>query len=107
MRIALWPGTISEIARVFAEQYYNQKEAAAFCGEEVRQPQFYTDKDRIMKNRMDIKEAEDYLNGIPKFSKKTTMENERKILALLGIRSGGSVSSTWQGPTERDLCAPF
>ncbi|MCI8464508.1 MAG: bifunctional folylpolyglutamate synthase/dihydrofolate synthase [Lachnospiraceae bacterium] len=37
-----------------------------------------------MKNRMDIKEAEDYLNGIPKFSKKTTMENERKILALLG-----------------------
>lgn len=37
-----------------------------------------------MKNRMDIKEAEEYLNGIPRFSKKTTMENERKILKLLG-----------------------
>ena len=36
------------------------------------------------KNRMNLKEAEDYLNGIPKFSKKTTMENERKLLALLG-----------------------
>ena len=36
------------------------------------------------KIRMNIKEAEDYLNGIPKFSRKTTMENERKILALLG-----------------------
>ena len=33
---------------------------------------------------MNIKEAEEYLNGIPRFSKKTTMENERKILALLG-----------------------
>lgn len=37
-----------------------------------------------MKNRMNIKEAEDYLNGIPKFTKKTTMENERRILAFLG-----------------------
>lgn len=36
------------------------------------------------KDRMNIKEAEDYLNGIPKFSKKTTMENERRILSLLG-----------------------
>lgn len=34
--------------------------------------------------RMNIKEAEDYLNGIPRFSKKTTMENERRILELLG-----------------------
>ncbi len=34
--------------------------------------------------KMDIKEAEEYLNGIPRFSKKTTMENERKILELLG-----------------------
>lgn len=33
---------------------------------------------------MNIKEAEEYLNGIPRFSKKTTMENERKILTLLG-----------------------
>ena len=33
---------------------------------------------------MNIREAEEYLNGIPRFSKKTTMENERKILALLG-----------------------
>ncbi len=33
---------------------------------------------------MNIKEAEEYLNGIPRFSKKTTMENERKILSLLG-----------------------
>ncbi len=34
--------------------------------------------------RLNIKEAEDYLNGIPRFSKKTTMDNERRILALLG-----------------------
>ncbi len=34
--------------------------------------------------RMNIKEAEDYLNDIPRFSKKTTMENERRILELLG-----------------------
>ncbi len=41
-------------------------------------------KSREGENRMDIKEAEEYLNGIPKFSKKTTMDNERRILALLG-----------------------
>ena len=38
---------------------------------------------------MDIKEAEEYLNGIPRFSKKTTMENERKILELLGHPEAG------------------
>ena len=37
-----------------------------------------------MRHRMNIKEAEEYLNGIPRFSKKTTMENERRILELLG-----------------------
>ena len=37
-----------------------------------------------MEHRMNIKEAEEYLNGIPRFSRKTTMENERKILKLLG-----------------------
>lgn len=41
-------------------------------------------KGAVMGYRMNIKEAEDYLNGIPRFSKKTTMENERRILALLG-----------------------
>lgn len=34
--------------------------------------------------RMNLREAEDYLNGIPRFSKKTTRENELKILEMLG-----------------------
>lgn len=34
--------------------------------------------------RMNIQEAEEYLNGIPRFSKKTTKENEMKILEMLG-----------------------
>ncbi len=42
-----------------------------------------------MKHRMNIEEAEEYLNGIPRFSKKTTMENERRILELLGSPEKG------------------
>ena len=60
-----------------------------------------------MEHRMNIKEAEEYLNGIPRFSRKTTMENERKILKLLGDPQQGQKFVHVAGTNGKGRSAPL